>query len=43
MKRVHEVIWTAIADVANWKRHQQLDEILIFFYPHYTGNQQSCL
>ena len=26
----------AIGDVANWKRHQRLDEILIFFfYPHY--------
>ena len=26
-----------IGDVANWKRHQQLDEILISFYPHYIG------
>ena len=29
---------TTIGDVANWKRYQQLDEILIFFfYPHYIG------
>ena len=26
---------TPVGDVANWKRHQRLDEILIFFYPHY--------
>ena len=26
-----------IGDVANWKRHQQLDEILRFFYPHYIA------
>ena len=26
-----------IGDVANWKRHQWLDKILIFFYPHYIG------
>ena len=26
-----------IGDVANWKCHQRLDEILIFFLPHYIG------
>ena len=26
-----------IGDVANWKRYQQLDKILIFLYPHYIG------
>ena len=31
--------WTSpvIGNVANWKRHQRLDEIFIFFYPHYIG------
>ena len=24
-----------IGDVANWKRHQRLEKILIFFYSHY--------
>ena len=33
----------SIGDVANSKRHQQLNEIFIIFYPHYTGNQKSCL
>ena len=28
-----------IADVANSKRQQWLDEILILFYPHYTGKK----
>ena len=28
-----------VADVANSKRHQRLDEILIFVPAHYTGNQ----
>ena len=29
--------WNPIGDVANWKRHQRVDEILIFFffYLHY--------
>ena len=33
-KKFIYVNWNSI-DVANWKRHQRLDEILIFFYPHY--------
>ena len=33
----------AIADVANSKRCQRLDENLVYYYSHYTGNQQSCL
>ena len=33
-----------IGDVANWKHHQRLDEILIFFLPAlHRSNQQSCL
>ena len=31
-----------IADDAAMKRHQRLDELLIF-YPHYKENQQRCL
>ena len=33
----------AIADVANSKRHQQLNEILFFLPALHPGNQQSCL
>ena len=32
-----------IGDVANWKRHQRLDEILIFFFTHTTSEKSAKL
>ena len=38
------IVTFTIGDVANWKHHQRLDEILFFFFlpALHQRNQQSC-
>ena len=36
-------LFYTIGDVANWKRHQRLDEILIFFFTHTTSEKSAKL
>ena len=40
---IQPISTVVVGDVANWKHHQRMDEILIFFLPAlHRRNQQSC-